>query len=168
MVRIHPRHPRTGYFGTILVLGSLSHIPANITVLARYWLYTGLYRLYRIQFNGIGPVPVLYRLVQSVLPIFAGTSRYKSSIGPVPVLYRLVQSVLLFANRWQGHLTVNPSIPWHFLPPFSFTMCFQQNADRSALYKIWTSLFQGKLKLIESCSYHQSLHSTNIHYVSEC
>ena len=48
-------------------------LPANITVLARYWLYTGLYRLYRIQFNGIGPVPVLYSQFYQYLPVLADT-----------------------------------------------------------------------------------------------
>ena len=48
-------------------------ILANITVLAQYRLYTGVYR---IQFNSIGLAP--YRLVESDLPVFVGTSRYKN------------------------------------------------------------------------------------------
>ena len=83
-----------------------SRVPANITVLARYRPYTGLYHLYRIQFNRIGPVPVLYRLVPAIWrykPIqkrycFAVWSRYKYTAQSHNALHQQKQLYWMFCH----------------------------------------------------------------------
>ena len=100
----------------------IAYDPADIPELAQYRLYSGLYC---IQFNHIKTVPVQYHLVQSVLAIFAGTSRYKNN---TTLQYEAATSI---PHNPTMHFTQQEQPYWMFWNMLSVEIHFSLSSSRT-------------------------------------